>query len=150
MISTWDCLFSITVACPKRPKKANFAYFLVFFGPGTSARGFSRPWHRISRQKCRIWMRMCRDMTIFVIFEKFESVLHVLERFCAFWKGLGRVNFQAVMKSAASAASLGTKSRKPRSRGVPGRRGSVGRRGRPGDGGRSDDGTGHSPGSWFP
>ena len=58
----------------------------VFFGPGTGARGFSRPRHRISRQKCRIWMRMCRDMTIFVVLEK--------------------LNFQAVIKSAASAASL--------------------------------------------
>ena len=70
----------------KRPEKAHFAYFLVLFGPGTSARGFSRPRHRISRQKCRIWMRMCRDMTLFNFLDK--------------------LNFQAVIKSAASAASL--------------------------------------------
>ena len=74
-----------------RPKKAKFAYFLLFFGPGTSARGFSRPWHRISRQKCRIWMRICRVTTISVVFEKFALVL--------------KLNFQAVIKSAASAAS---------------------------------------------
>ena len=44
-------------------------------------------------------MRMCRDMTIFVVFEK--------------------LNFQAVIKSAASAASRETKNQGPRSRGAP-------------------------------
>ena len=69
-----------TATAQKRPKKANFAYFLLFFGPGTGPRGFSRPCHRISRQKCRIWMRICRDIAIFVVFEKF----------CVFWKGFAR------------------------------------------------------------
>ena len=44
------------------------------------------------------------------------------------------MGFQAVIKSAASAASLGTKSRKPRSRGVPD------------DGARWDDGDGRATG----
>ena len=95
----------------KRPKKANFAYFLRFFGLGTGPRGFSRPWHRISRQKCVIWMRIYRVMTIFVVFGKFGAVLRVLELFCLLWK----LNFQAVIKSAASAAS-------PIAWGEPGRR----------------------------
>ena len=56
-------------------------------------------------------MLMCGVMTIFVVFEKFGSVLRVLERFCAFWK----LKFQAVIKSAASAAS-------PIAGGEPGRR----------------------------
>ena len=119
-----------SIWAPEAAFGPNFAYFLVFFGPGPGSRGFSRPWHRISRQKCRIWMRMCRDMTIFVVFEK--------------------LNFQAVIKSAASAASLGTKSRKPRSRGVPR---SVVRPSpivRPSLSSHRAPSSGHSPGSWFP
>ena len=65
----------------KGAKTSIFLIFSTFLEPGTGSKAFSRPWHRISRQKCRIWMRICRDMTIFVIFEKFESVLRVLERF---------------------------------------------------------------------
>ena len=44
------------------------------------------------------------------------------------------VKFQAVIKSAASAASPKAKSREGSSRGAPGSRGTVGRRGRPDDG----------------
>ena len=40
----------------KTAQQGNFAYFLQFFRSGTSPRGFSRPWHRISRQKCQIWI----------------------------------------------------------------------------------------------
>ena len=86
----------------KRPKKANFTYFLVFFGPGTGPRGFSRPWHRISRQKCRIWMRMCRVTGVFAVSQKFGTLLVVL-----------KLNFQAVIKSAASAASRKTRIQDP-------------------------------------
>ena len=46
-------------------------------------------------------MRICRVIALFVVFEKFGSVLRVLELFFLFWK----LNFQAVIKSAASAAS---------------------------------------------
>ena len=44
-------------------------------------------------------MRMCRVTAIFVVFEKFGTVLRVLELFFLFWK----LNFQAVIKSAAMA-----------------------------------------------
>ena len=63
-----------------------FALFCIFFKPGTSARGFSRPCHRISRQKCVIWMRICRVTVVFVVFEKFGIVLRVLEVFFLIWK----------------------------------------------------------------
>ena len=46
-------------------------------------------------------MRICRATAIFVVFEQFGTVLRVLEPFCLFLK----LNFQAVIKSAASAAS---------------------------------------------
>ena len=46
-------------------------------------------------------MRICRVTAIFVVFEKFGTVLLVLELFFLFWK----LNFEAVIKSAASAAS---------------------------------------------
>ena len=65
---------------------------------------FSRPWSSISRQKRRIWMRMCRVMSLFVVFEGFGKLWTpfggfgipflwfsdlggVLE---GFWKGLQR------------------------------------------------------------
>ena len=63
----------------KRPKEANFAYVL------TMSKAFSRPWHRISRQKCWIWMHMCRVIAFFVVFENFWTVLHLLKLFCVFW-----------------------------------------------------------------
>ena len=47
------------------------------------------------------WMRICRVTAIFVVFEKFETVLRVLELFFLFWE----LKFQDVIKSAASAAS---------------------------------------------
>ena len=47
-------------------------------------------------------MRICLVTAIFVVFEKFGTVLRVLELFCLFWK----LNFQAVIKLAANAASL--------------------------------------------
>ena len=62
--------------------------FLQFFGPGTSPRGFASPRRSISCQKSTIWMRLCRDIAVFVVLV---------------------LNFQAVIKSAASAASPKTK-----------------------------------------
>ena len=43
-------------------------------------------------------MRICRVTPFLVVFEKFGTVLRVLKLFCLFWK----LNFQAVIKSAAS------------------------------------------------
>ena len=43
-------------------------------GSETSPRGFSKPWHRISCQKCVIWMHMCRVMSLFVVFEGFGKL----------------------------------------------------------------------------
>ena len=69
-------------------------------------------------------------------FARFGKVLRVLERFCAFWK----LDFQAVIKSAASAASRETKIKETKiqgsarttglggTTGTAGRRGTVGRR----------------------
>ena len=101
----------------RRLLNKHFQYVFDVLGPETMSKAFSRPWHRISRQKCRIWMRMCRDMTLFNFLEK--------------------LNFQAVIKSAASAASRETKNQGPRSRGAHGRR--LGLR---------TTGLGGSPGSW--
>ena len=47
-------------------------------------------------------MRICRVIALFIVFENFGTVLIVLELFFLFWK----LNFQAVIKSAASAADL--------------------------------------------
>ena len=64
---------------------------------------------------------------------------------------LDYVKFQAVIKSAASAASPKAKSREGSSRGAPddGAQWDDGV-GRPDDGSDSDDGSGRSPGAPFP
>ena len=62
--------------------------FLQFFGPGTSPRGFASPRRRISSPKLFFLMRMCRGIEAFVAL---------------------MLNFQAVIKSAASEASAKTK-----------------------------------------
>ena len=80
----------------KQSKKTNFVYFFVFFAPRPSPRGFSRPRCRISSQKLFFWMRICQDIEIFIFL----------------------LNFQAVIKSAANAASRKPKSREGRSRGA--------------------------------
>ena len=71
-------------------------------------------------------MRICRVTAVFVVFEKFGTVLHVVEHFFLFWK----LNFQAVIKSALvqPPRRLGS------CMGAPGRLGTVGRQGRPYDG----------------
>ena len=38
------------------------------------SKAFSRPRRSISRQKYRIWMRMCRVMPLFVVFEGFGKL----------------------------------------------------------------------------
>ena len=53
-------------------------------------------------------MRICRVTAILVVFEQFGTVLRVLELFWLFWK----LNFQAAIESAASAAS--SRTRNPR------------------------------------
>ena len=45
------------------PKKNNV------FGVRDWFKAFSRPWHQISRQQFRIWMRICRVTAIFVALE---------------------------------------------------------------------------------
>ena len=56
-----------------------------------------------------IWIHICRVIAVFVVFEQFGSLLIVLE-----------LNFQAVIKLAASAAPPKTKIQE--SRGASGRR----------------------------
>ena len=56
-------------------------------------------------------MRICRVIQLFVVFGKFGNLLLVLD-----------LGLEAVIKSAASAASRKTESRGPRSREAPGRR----------------------------
>ena len=96
------CAYRVT--SPKGAKTRIFYIFSTFLGPGTGS-SLPEPSPGLEVQfpakKCAIWMRICRVMTIFVVFEKFGTVLRVLELFCSFWK----LNFQAVIKSAASAAS---------------------------------------------
>ena len=41
-------------------------------------KAFSRPWSSISRQKCRIWMRICRVMQLFVIFLKVANTFFMI------------------------------------------------------------------------
>ena len=92
-----------------RAKTDIFYIFSAFLGPGTMSKAFSRPWGSISRQKYKIWMRICRVTAVFIVFGEFGFLLLVL-----------KLNFQAVIKSAASAASLKTKTQE--SRGASGRR----------------------------
>ena len=56
------------------PKGLKPKFFHIFFRSGTGPKGFARPRGSISRQKCRIWMRMCRVIAFFVVFDGFGKL----------------------------------------------------------------------------
>ena len=59
---------------PQRGENNLFYTFSTFLGPGTMSKAFSRPWGSVSRQKCRIWMRICQVIALFVLFDGFGKL----------------------------------------------------------------------------